>query len=329
MTAPADQLPPRKPGKTGRLPNDPTAPRLVLTRSHMAAIAAVSSVLPPSPLRIDDLSAVAQLPGAFPMFRNDTLGDCVEAAAGHAIQVVTLLGEGTEVTVTDQTITDLYTVVAGYNPADPSTDRGTVIQQMLDYWRKTGIAGHKIAAFAQLPLHDRALVEAAINVFGIVIVGANMPKSAEMQFAQHQPWDVLPPSEDDPYIGGHCFLAGAYQQVSATDVRPEVVTWGDIQQVTDAWWDKNVDEVWVVITTDWANAAGLTPRGTALTQLGQDFTALTGDPTPFLPAPQTPQEALSAFLPAAQIWLAEAHIFPENRAFAKSLMNYLHGIRAI
>lgn len=318
-----DTLPPRPIGKRGLLPNDPAAGRITLTTQHLAALSAVLPELPISPLSVDDLSAVAAQPGAFPMFANNRIGDCVWAAIGHAIQVLTFLGSGIEFTVPEQALLDAYSAVTGWNPADPSTDRGTVIQEALDYWRTKGIDGHKIGAFAQVPLHNRALVEAALNIFGVAIVGVNLPKSAEDQFRNHQEWTVV---EGSPDLGGHCILAGAYQEISATDVVPVAVTWADLQSISDEWWSENVVEVWVVFTQDWCNAVGLSPRGTALAGLGQDFQSLTGEPNPFKPAATTPQDALEHFLPAAQAWLHEEHVLPANKAFAKSLMAYLHGI---
>lgn len=317
-----DAVPPRLVGKRGKLPNNPDAPRLTLTTQHLAALSAVLPELPISPLIMDDLSAVAQRAGGFPWYGNNKIGDCVLAALGHAIQVFTLLGSGTEITVPDQAIFDAYSAITGWNPTDPSTDRGTVIQDALHYWRTVGIAKHRIAAYAQVPLHNRALLEAALNIFGVAIVGVSLPQSAEDQFARHEQWTTVDGSLD---VGGHCVLAGAYQQISATDVVPEVVTWADVQSIADEWWENNVDEVWVVFTREWCDAVGLSPRGIALAALGRDFQALTGDPNPFKPAPTTPQDALETFLPAAQAWLHETHVLPENRAFAKSLMAYLHG----
>lgn len=316
-------LTPRPIGKRGKLPNDPAKPRLALTANHIAALAAVNSMLPISPLRVDDLTAVAQQPGGFPWYGNNDIGDCVFAAIGHAIQVFTLLGQKTEVTVADQAILDAYSAVTGWNPANPSTDRGTVIQDALNYWRTVGIAGHRVDAFAQVPLHDRALVEAALNLFGVAIIGVRLPRSAQDQFAHHEQWTVV---DGSPDLGGHCVLAGAYQQLSSTDVVPEVVTWADLQSISDEWWEENVDEMWVVFTHEWCDAVGTAPNGFVLAALGQDFQSLTGEPNPFKPAPTTPQEALEAFLPAAQIWLHEKHILPENKAFAKSLMAYIHSL---
>ena len=36
----------------------------------------------------------------------------------------------------------------GFRPGDPSTDRGAYALDVLNYWRQSGIAGHRIAAYA-------------------------------------------------------------------------------------------------------------------------------------------------------------------------------------
>jgi hypothetical protein len=58
------------------------------------------------------------------MMLNDKLGDCTCAAIGHFIQAWTANAGPHEIVLPDQTILKTYEAVTGYNPKDPSTDRG-------------------------------------------------------------------------------------------------------------------------------------------------------------------------------------------------------------
>lgn len=259
---------PRVAGKLGRLPNDPSKPRLLLT-PHL------TGALPPAPPKADWLSKVP----SWTMAANDRVGDCVFAAASHMIRAFNLYSTGKDVVLSDDQVLAAYSAVTGYNPADPSTDQGTVIQDALNYWRKTGIAGHKIVAFAQVDHTNPAEVDAAVNLFGALMVGVNFPASAMQQFNNHQPWTVANP--DGGNLGGHAVHLG-YYDTTAKDT--EVVTWGAVQKVDDAWWAKYVEELWVVLTPEWADANSKDPQGLDLHSLGEDFAQLTGQPNPF-PAP--------------------------------------------
>jgi hypothetical protein len=248
----------------GRRPPHPesTRPRLKLGQF-------LTGALPPVPANVDYLSRVAD----WPMYGNDRYGDCVWAMIGHSIEAATTYGQGRTVQVTDADVLKGYSDVTGFNPDDPPTDQGTVIQDALDYWRKTGVGGHKILAFAQVDHTNVDEVDAALYLFGHVQVGINFPASAMDQFNEGQPWDVAPYATIE---GGHAVDMGSWN---------EVVTWAQRQRFTSAFWRTYVEEAWVVITPEWYDAQGRNPEGIDAAALGEGFTALTGEPSPFRPAP--------------------------------------------
>jgi hypothetical protein len=254
--------------KLGRLPNDPAKPRLRLRLTPGAA--------PVVPAVADWMSRVVD----WPMYANDRYGDCVFAMIGHTIQALSTYGQGTTATITDADVLAAYSAVTGFDPDDPSTDQGTVIQDALDYWRKHGIGGHKILAFAQIDHTDPTQVDAAVAQFGAVLLGINFPASAMEQFDAGQPWDVV--RSDGGIEGGHAIPGGAY---TATDGRVRIVTWARSVEMTAAFARRYVEEAWVVIAPEWLSAAGADPAGVDLAGLGAQFSALTGEPSPFGPTP--------------------------------------------
>lgn len=258
-------------GKLGKKAPDNKRPALRLSTLLKTAPAA-----PPS---ADYVSEVA----AWPMYMNDTLGICAIAAPGHAIEGWTRYAQGTTTVLPDSAILKGYEDVGGYVPGNPKTDQGCVLQDVLDYWRKTGIGGDKVLFFAKVDPQNASEVAAAIYYFGHIIYGIQVPQSAMDQFNAGQPWDVV--DNDGGNLGGHAINVGAYNDQSMYTA----VTWGAAQKVTQPFFKKYADEAWVVGTADWLNkTSGKSLAGLDLQGLGAEFASLTGDPNPFPNPTPTP-----------------------------------------
>lgn len=255
----------------GRLPLNPDKPKLVL-----APRLAPPALAPPPP-SADFLSEIDR----WPMYGNDVAGDCVEATHAHAVEIETSYGAGKLVTLPDHVPMDRYIALTGFDPATGANDTGLNMQDALTDWRTNGLGGHRIEMFAFIDPQDTATVNAAIALFGWVAVGIDFPASAMDQFDRGETWT---PVKGSPIEGGHAIPVGAY----ASNGSRTCVTWGKAQKMSAAFWKKFVEEVWVVVSTDWLSTlTGLSPSGLDLYGLGQDFAALTGEPNP-IPAPHDP-----------------------------------------
>lgn len=254
--------------RAGKLPAQPARPHLRLS--------AVLSTLAAPPASCDwQADSIA-----WPMYGNSDIGDCTCAAAGHVVNQLTFYGRGQEVQPTDGDVIGMYSAVTGYNPKKPSTDQGAYCQDVLAYFRKTGLAGHKLAAYAAVDVSNLTEVRQAINLFGSVYIGLNFPGSAMDQFNAGQPWDVVKGAQIE---GGHCVIVGSYG-----GGKLGVITWGAETEMTEAFWKKYVDEAWVVLDADGLSQAGAYFAGAAsFYALGAQFAALTGEANPIpAPAPQ-------------------------------------------
>lgn len=224
------------------------------------------AVLPAPPPETDGY--VTKVP-SFPLYLNDSLGDCVAAAAGHIINQETYYASGTEAIPTDAQILKTYEDVGGYVPGDPSTDQGMNMLDYLKYWRKKGVGGHKILGFAAIDLTRRDQIMQAIQLFGNVYLGLQLPISAQGQNV----WKV-PPSgpfgDGSPGSwGGHCVpMMFAGQQSSV------VVTWGATLHMTWDFLADYADEAYVVLSNDWIKANGISPSKFNITQLKADLALL-------------------------------------------------------
>ena len=178
------------------------------------------------------------------------------------------------VTPAEEVVIDFYKKVSGYD-GTPATDNGAAMQDVLNYWRKHGFDGRHILAFAECDVKDPNECKLAAAEFGGVYIGINFPSSAMSKFLDGKPWDTTP---GDPIVGGHAICSARYDDSEGVWY---VVTWGKEQKMTQAFWDEYVAEAWIVVTKDWINARGQTPNSVDTQALGQIYTELTGEPSPF------------------------------------------------
>lgn len=199
------------------------------------------------------------------MAANDRIGDCTCAALSHMIQVWTS-SVGDEVTIPDEEVVRMYSAISGYVPGDPSTDRGAYCLDALKYLRSTGLAGHKIRAFAEVNPKHHAMVRAALWLGGGLYVGATIYDNIWDQ----EVWDAPPPSAR--VEGGHALNVGA---LAAGDADLAFITWAFRQGATRRWWDECVDECYILLSDDALDNAGRTMAGFDTAQLLEDLSLVT------------------------------------------------------
>ncbi len=207
---------------------------------------------------------------AFDVLGNDRIGNCAFAAQAHLVQCFAN-ANGKTTLIGRSAVDSAYSRVTGYNPADPATDRGTVLLDALSDWRKIGLDGHKIAAYVRVEPNRREL-EAAINLCGGVYVGAALPIAAQKQTV----WDIAPAGEHDRTFtpgtwGGHAFGAVSYSRTGLVGI-----TWGKLKVLTWEWAFSYIDEIYAPISTDWiADDAEGAPNGFDLERLRADLALAT------------------------------------------------------
>ncbi len=214
--------------------------------------------LPAPPTSYDETQHVAE----WPMYANDRLGDCTCAAAGHMIEAWTGAAHGHDTEISEKSVVTAFEAV---KQVDPRTgEEGAVELDVLSYWRKHGIGRHKIGAFAKVSTYDHSLVKSAAVIFGGLYIGLSLPKTAQEQAI----WDWTHSLSGDARPGswgGHAVDVVRYDKKGVT-----VVTWGRLQEMTWAFWDRYVDEAYCIISNDFL-LAGKTPSGLDLNALKADL----------------------------------------------------------
>lgn len=243
-------------GKLGKLPVRTDVRTLSLARYVDRAR------LPKPPPALDLTAGVAE----WPLYRNDRLGDCTVAAAAHMIEAWTAAARGSAVEVTEHAVLDAFDRVKLVDPA--SGEEGAVELDVLRDWRKHGVGGHRIGAYARVSLHDHELVRAAAWLFGGLYIGLQLPLTA----AQQQTWDwvgqLTGPAKPGSW-GGHAVDVVRYSAGSLG-----VVTWGRLQDLTWSFWDRYCDEAYCILSDDFLTG-DRAPNGFDVAALRADLALVT------------------------------------------------------
>ena len=191
----------------------------------------------------------------FPMDGNDTLGDCTIAALAHAITTYRGL-IGTDTIMAKTAVVKLYMHLTG------GVDSGLNELDVLNYWRQNKVSGDEIITYVKIDPKNHTHVQQAIHLFGGVYLGFQVQANCVQEFDAHQPWTPGPLTND-----GHAVFAVGYDPNAVT-----VLTWGNTQQGTWAWWDECVDEAYGILPPQ-AKQPGFAP-GFNMAQLQADLAAV-------------------------------------------------------
>jgi hypothetical protein len=215
------------------------------------------------PAQVDNLARVYQNLNIsdptklFPMDGNDKYGDCTIAAVAHAITVYCGLTQKSNI-MTQAAAEKVYFQLTG------GVDSGLDELKVLNYWQSSAIDSEKILAFATIEPKDHVHVQQAIQLFGGVYLGFQVQENAEQEFDARKPWTPGTLTKD-----GHAVYAVGYDPTGVT-----VLTWGNTQKGTWAWWDECVDESYAILPPN-AKQADFDP-GFDLAQLQADLKLVAG-----------------------------------------------------
>ena len=224
------------------------------------------SALPTPPSSID----LARPVHDWPMYANDRIGDCTCAAAGHMIEAWTAASSGKAVEVTEKAVLDAFNHV---KTVDPTTgEEGANELDVLKYWRKEGIGGHTIGAFAAISVDDRQLLETGAYLFGGLYIGIELPITAQDQQEWNWTGKLQGPAAPGSW-GGHAVDVVGYAKDRLT-----VVTWGALKEMTWSFWEYYCDEAYCLISADFLEA-GKSPEGFDLKRLKEDLRLVTATGT--------------------------------------------------
>lgn len=103
--------------------------------------------------------------------------------AGHMIQEWTA-NAGGEVTPPDDAVLRFHEHSVG---TPPPPDEGCNMLSVLKYWRKAGLARHKVLAFAALEPSNQVQAQDALFMFGSIYIGVALPDFATQETCSRCP----------------------------------------------------------------------------------------------------------------------------------------------
>lgn len=196
---------------------------------------------------------------------NTTVGDCVEAAYGHQVQIWDARAKHPFTPTDAETITT-YSAIAGYVPGVPSSDNGSNMISALNYWRNTGFVGRTITAYARINPRTFTEIKEAVAWFGSANIGLQLPLNCQ----NREKWEVIPgPGSGAGSWGGHCVPIVGYGPSWLW-----ICTWGNILAMSWEFLQTYCDEAYVLLSQEWMEASGESPSKLAWGQLQADLANL-------------------------------------------------------
>jgi hypothetical protein len=208
---------------------------------------------PPVEVRWDKAIPVLGMGG------NDVHGNCVTVTAAHIdLSMRANAGRGSR-RISDARIVAQARTIGGLE--------GFSILARNKIWRKAGLWGKKIGAFATITPSDPLDMRIAVNEFGAADIGLLMP----VAWQTADVWDVGRGSTFKAGSwGGHSVPALGYDANGLW-----VATWGRMQFMTWAALVKYCDEGFAIISPAWLTTHGKSPSGFDLARLTADLAEVT------------------------------------------------------
>lgn len=181
---------------------------------------------------------------------NDKYADCAFVALCNVIDLVTAVNGAPEL-VTEAEAELFYAREAGFSPVDPSSDKGAVLADVIEFWRL-----HGWPADPELTLR------------GVWSVAPDQIPEALHLLPGLPAWCMLPSLDDDPDFSDGALErrapgidAHAVLIVDASDETLTLVTWAELRVVSRAWWREYGREVFGVLPSNWRHPEGLDVAG--------------------------------------------------------------------
>jgi hypothetical protein len=238
---------------------------------------------PDLPVSTDWLSKA--MPAIKRMYCNDSKGCCVISSLFHIVGLLTGNELGTPVQGADSEVLAAYGI---WNPG--RQDNGCDISAVNAYWRDHGITVngevHKIDAFVSVDNTNKNLVKAAIDLFGNVKLGIDLPGAWE-QVPDGGKWDVT----NSRVVGGHDVPGLDFSDIGPSVAADGVAiaTWGGTRTITwPAFTSRQyITEAYTVLAGDWYSK-GAAPNGIDVATLKADLDLIAKGQIPSVGPPSVP-----------------------------------------
>ena len=161
----------------------------------------------------------------FSLGGNDRYGDCVFCTAANFTDLMTAVN-GTPQLVPDGEVQRWYAWETGWTRANPESDKGEVLEKMLQVWRDHGNPSEPLDRLAGYCAIAPEEIHQAVHSLGAVPVWCELP-------SYNDRWDFNDRSValKTKGTGPHAVLI-----VESNPTGLKLVTWAELVDVSHAWW---------------------------------------------------------------------------------------------
>jgi hypothetical protein len=190
---------------------------------------------------------------------NSDVGCCAIAGPGHFVRWEDAICQRpTRVQAAD--VLREYSAISGYVPGDESTDVGCYALDVMRRWRKVGLFGTRIEAFAQVDYRSQEELARATFLLGGAFLCFDLPRSAEGT----DTWGIV--GNDGGTWGRHLVWADGTGLVNS---------WGQRIRVTTAFVQRYCFDVYAVVSVDSVMPGGRAFSGLDVGGLREALAAVT------------------------------------------------------
>jgi hypothetical protein len=179
-----------------------------------------------------------------------------------------------EVVLSDDAVLKAYSAISGYDPQTGANDNGAVEIDVLNYYRKVGIAGRKLGAYVAVNPVSLKEIEEAIYLFGGVYVGVALPLGSQSQKVWTLPNRIQQrrPEWQPGSWGGHAIPIVNYDRSKKAF---DCITWGERKRMSYDWFVAYCQEAYALLAPEWFNGTKKAPNGYDLITLAADLKEIT------------------------------------------------------
>jgi hypothetical protein len=190
-----------------------------------------------------------------------SLGCCTCSALGHAHQVWSFNATGQMRTIPNAFILKNYELFCGYNPADPSTDQGGVMQdilvQLMNLGFQTPDGPDMPLGYVEVDPRLPSDIREVIALAGIAYLGMDVLDSWTEAEAGGT-WRA----DRSPVAGKHCVIAAGYDADGL-----DIISWGMRFRMPWESFAGYCSEAYFIVDQHWIEKTGQTPGGLTLDEL--------------------------------------------------------------
>ncbi len=176
----------------------------------------------------------------FSLGGNDEVGDCTFCTAANFTDVMTAVN-GKPAFVPEAEVERWYAWETGWARANPESDKGEILEKMLQVWRDHGNPSDPLDRLTGYCAIKQDEIHQAVHSLGAVPAWCLLPKYSGTWVFDNDALEYNLPATD-----AHAVLI-----VESNPDGLKIVTWGEVVSISHQWWTKYGEEQFAIRHSAW------------------------------------------------------------------------------